>query len=73
MTWDPSSQRVVLINGHTVQFPQRACMWEWDGANWRERHLGASPPGSAGDALAWDAVRGQLVLFQEDTTWRFVP
>jgi hypothetical protein len=37
--------------------------WEWDGTDWTQRSPANSPPARSGHALAYDSVRGVLVLF----------
>jgi len=42
--------------------------WEFDGRNWTRRMPPVEPPRRAGHAMAWDAVRGRLVMFGGNTT-----
>jgi len=37
--------------------------WTWDGARWTQQHPPTSPPARWGHAMAYDAVRQQIVLF----------
>jgi hypothetical protein len=37
--------------------------WVWDGTNWVQKFPANSPPGAIGHAMAYDAARGQVVLF----------
>lgn len=59
MGYDPVRQRVVLVggfNGGAV-----AGTWEWDGVNWAEVTLVASPPAANGGALVWHSGIQRLV------------
>ncbi len=64
MTWDPSSQMVLLFGGETSDpaeaFP--ATLWGWDGNTWS---LLASdgPPGRRDAELGYDAARRQVILY----------
>jgi hypothetical protein len=66
MCYDAGSRRVVLFGGvatgsNGVSYPSD--LWEWDGQDWTMRKSATSPPGRSGAAMAYDAVRGRVVLF----------
>jgi hypothetical protein len=37
--------------------------WVWDGTNWVQKFPANAPPARHGHAMAYDAARGQVVLF----------
>lgn len=43
--------------------PKSARMWSWDGSNWVATAVSTMPPNLDGAAAAFDAARGQIVLF----------
>jgi cysteine-rich repeat protein len=69
MAYDETRGKVVLFGG----CPDRpfACAsasyfadtWEWDGSTWTLRSPATSPPGRTGHAMAFDPMRGKVVLF----------
>ncbi len=68
MAYDRSSSRVVLVGGYRITGTPPNDMhqsfndcWSWDGAQWRS--LPAGPSGRTDHAMAYDAARGQFVLF----------
>jgi hypothetical protein len=58
MVTDVARGRVVLFGGATPD----PYAWEWDGNNWRPQLI-ASPATRYYDALAYDSVRREVVLF----------
>jgi hypothetical protein len=52
------------VNGRTISFVN-GTTWLWDGTNWSWPALSVSvtPPARHGASLAYDAVRGRVVLF----------
>ncbi len=68
MAWDAARQRAVLFGGQVSSgqigaFCCYADTWEWTGSNWIRAVPTASPPGRAGHAMAYDAMRQRVVLF----------
>jgi len=70
MAYDARRRRVVLFGGYAAlagtcgeaETQQCSDTWEWDGADWIERHPDTVPPGRTSSALAWDAVRGRSTM-----------
>jgi hypothetical protein len=73
MVYDSIRKRIVLFggadtprhleNGTETTF---ADTWEWDGSTWILRTPATSPPARAKHAMAYDSVRGRVVLFGGD-------
>jgi hypothetical protein len=64
MAYDAARGRVVLFGGYDfLAGIFRADTWEWDGTNWIEVTPETSPPGRFGQAMAYDASRGRIVMF----------
>jgi hypothetical protein len=68
MIYDASSQAVLLFGGqggetYTSMFGET---WSWDGSVWTELHPTEHPTARAGHAMAFDALRGEVVLFGGD-------
>ncbi len=62
---DGASGTVLLFGGHAVDgrgFTTFDDTWTWDGSGWQERE-GAGPSGRDGARSAFDAERGQTVVF----------
>ncbi len=74
--------RVVLFGG-TPAFSTSLSSetWEWDGVSWSQRLTASAPPGRRLAAMAYDAVRGRVVLFggvgpngaRRGDTWEYGP
>jgi len=65
MAYDPVRGKVVLFGGNTGLDPV-ADTWEWDGMTWHDvtpANPADSPPPLTDHAMAYDPVRGQVVLF----------
>jgi hypothetical protein len=65
MAYDPLRQKVVLFGGDRGTLPV-SCWgdtWEWDGVSWAFRVLAVSPSERAEHQMAFDAVRGRVVLY----------
>jgi cysteine-rich repeat protein len=64
MVYDATRQRVVMFGGTTdpVFGEVNGETWEWDGQQWREIPI-AGPAARTGHAMAFDPVRGRVVLF----------
>ncbi len=68
IAYDINRRRVVLFGGyvyenHTSNWEYKDGTWEWDGTNWEQRLPTESPPGRVKHAMAYDPVRGIVVLF----------
>lgn len=78
LAWDSRRQLVVMFGGQTVNTQVYfQDIWEWDGTQWTANTPSASPPARAGHAMAYDRVRGTLVVHGGhnnaplDDTWEF--
>ncbi len=71
MAHDPIRDRVVVFGGTNCDYgvPMRADTWEWDGQRWSKRFPVTSPPGRYGAEMAFDHVRGTIILFGGLTAW----
>jgi hypothetical protein len=64
MAYDAARGQVVLFGGYgNGGPPQLNETWVWDGTNWTQKSPASSPPPRYGHAMAYDAARGQVVLF----------
>jgi hypothetical protein len=64
MAYDPVRQRTVLFGGFYDGFAAFYDeTWEWDGSNWSLQTLLPHPAGRSSSAMAFDAARGEIVLF----------
>lgn len=70
VTFDPWRGRPLQVGGTAESAVQGwyqdepgSETWEFDGRNWNRRMPPVEPPRRAGHAMAWDAVRGRLVIF----------
>ncbi len=66
MVYDSVRQRVVLFGGLDGGDTELADTWEWDGTAWAEVTApedGPNPPATYDHAMAYDSVRGRVVLF----------
>jgi hypothetical protein len=71
MVFDPAAGTTLLFGGNvdtlglpgTRQILAGADTWTWDGTDWTELHPATSPPGRYYASVAYDAARGQVVLF----------
>ena len=70
MFFHPETRRVLLLG----DLRDDAAAWEWDGHRWTRRAM-IGAPRVVDYAIAYDAGRGELVLFggvdqtTEDRTW----
>ena len=64
MTYDSRRGRVVMLGGA----PADTATWEWDGSTWSAV---ASGPAGSMPSMAFDSVRGQVVLFGAGETWEW--
>ena len=64
LVYDPARGVVVLFGGYGASSPYfLADTWEWDGSTWTQRTPTNAPPARSDHALAYDAVRGRVLLF----------
>jgi hypothetical protein len=62
--FDASHAEVLLFGGRLGFFPSNLDdTWVWDGVNWTERFPATSPPPTGGHALAYSAIRAQVIMF----------
>ncbi len=82
MAYDSARGKVVLFGGGTSIVNNET--WEWDGASWAKKTSAdpendGNPTARAGHAMAYDSVRGKVVLFggyntdsgYNNETWEF--
>ncbi|HTL36808.1 MAG TPA: kelch repeat-containing protein [Kofleriaceae bacterium] len=62
-TYDSIRNRVVVFGGFNDEITPTNDTWEWDGTNWREMRTATPPPARAAHAMAFDAARGETVMF----------
>jgi hypothetical protein len=71
MIYDPARRRIVLFGGGPTNpddgRADLADAWEYDGTDWTPRATVTAPPAQLRPALAYDAVRGRIVLAGADT------
>ncbi|MBN2360563.1 MAG: hypothetical protein JXR83_13995 [Deltaproteobacteria bacterium] len=64
MAYDSARGRVVLFGGYNREESMLPDTWEWDGQAWSERTPPLVNPSARMDhAMAYDSVRGRVVLF----------
>ncbi len=68
MAYDSTRGRVVLFGGYRYDYGSNqsqffADTWEWDGDTWVQRTPESFPSARLGAAMAYDGVRGRVVLF----------
>jgi len=65
MAFDSVRGQVVLFGGtdETQNLRQVRDTWVWDGTNWTQKFPSTSPPARENHAMAFDPVRGVVVLF----------
>ncbi len=64
MAYDSARQRVVVFGGHVAGSPNLVNdTWEWNGSSWTEMFPAVSPSARAFHAMAYDAARGEVILF----------
>jgi len=66
MAWDATRQEAVIYGGqNTIGYsnPPAAQTATWNGSNWTIKAPAASPGAMGHHAMAWDAVREEVVLF----------
>src|SRR5580765_5495163 len=74
MAFDPVAGKLLLCT--TDANGTQSWFWEWNGTNWSQRLLAATPP--SGGALATDVVHNKVVMFDgslspsADHTWTLV-
>ncbi len=64
MAYDEARGEILLFGGYdpntNVVFDET---WAWDGSNWNQRFPATKPPARTAFAMAYDAARGQIVIF----------
>ncbi|MBI1851060.1 MAG: IPT/TIG domain-containing protein [Planctomycetes bacterium] len=65
VAFDSARHRLVLFGGNVTRRPGGPSdeTWEWDGVNWRRMEPAHRPAARSGHALAYDSLRGRVVLF----------
>ncbi len=67
MVSDPATGQVVLFGGYgesgDLETGYLADTWTYDGSTWSEQHPANSPPARIEAQMAYDPVRGEIVLF----------
>ena len=63
MIFDPNRCRIVLFGGETWDLISLTDTWEYDGINWVQPTLSQSPTGRWGQAMAFNPVVGETILF----------
>lgn len=69
MAFDPAAGRVLMFGGATVVDHVRVDLddtWAWDGDDWILQTTTRTPAAGAGHAIAHDAARGTIVVFDGD-------
>ncbi len=62
MAYDLMRKRVLFFGGST-NVSDHVETWEWDGVSWTRRTPKVTPPTRVDFAIAYDEVRGQVILF----------
>jgi hypothetical protein len=73
LAYDSNRQLVLLYGGFIGNNQLPSDTWEWNGTSWLQRTPVSSPLGTYGHSLAYDAARQRMVLFQDGSTWVFLP
>ncbi len=66
MAYDAARSQVVLFGGgafNNQSWQSFNDTWVWDGNSWTKKNPTLSPPPRYGHAMAYDAARGQVLLF----------
>jgi hypothetical protein len=64
MAYDGAHGVVVMFGGYTASDgPYLGDTWTWDGSRWTQKHPVSSPSPRYGAAMAYDAARGEIMLF----------
>ncbi|MEZ4365571.1 MAG: DUF4215 domain-containing protein [Kofleriaceae bacterium] len=63
---DPIGQRAYLFGGQASGAVDQADTWSWDATQWTDRSVPAHPVARRAASMAFDAARGELVLFGGD-------
>ncbi|MBK8976564.1 MAG: hypothetical protein IPM29_11660 [Planctomycetes bacterium] len=64
MAWDGVNQQVLLFGGHAPTPGQLlGDTWLWSGTGWTSRNPTNGPTARRQQAMAWDPIRNQIVLF----------
>lgn len=67
--WDSTRDRIVAFGGE-VTGVESSAMREWDGTSWSNINPGLKPSARTRPAMAFDAARGETVLFGGGTSFR---
>lgn len=65
MAYDAAAGTTVLFGGVTITYDGQTCLndtWTWNGTDWTQHTLSTAPSPRAAP-MAYDAARGQVVLF----------
>ncbi len=64
LAYDAGHQRTVLFGGvTTVGSVPLNDLWQWDGVDWTQVSVAASPPAMTAPVMAYDTARARMVLF----------
>jgi uncharacterized protein (TIGR03437 family) len=66
MVYDAAHSQIVLFGGQGINGPGQPIYndtWTWDGSTWAQKSPATSPTARSFDAMTYDSVRSQVVLF----------
>jgi hypothetical protein len=72
LTYDDAHGRALLFGGYDESNETNLNdTWEWDGVDWAQKFPLASPSKRSWHGLAYDSIRGRVVLFGPTETWEW--
>ncbi len=74
MAFDERRSRAVLFGGQVSPYYGGGGLqdtWEWDGTTWTQALPATKPPPCTTPAMAYDPVRGEIVMVCASTTWTY--
>lgn len=63
MAYDSVRQEVVALGGFNMECRECSTTWVWNATTWQKVQLNAAPPGREHAGFAFDAERGNAILF----------